>query len=81
MDQHRVDRILVHRVGGNPDERGGSTTSTAWQPPGRPDPLGGENPEPETAEQFRASRGENLGAPGFHRDEDVSEEDPSEENR
>ena len=81
MDQHRVDRLLVHRVGGNPDERGGSTSSTSWQPPGRPDPLGGENPEPETAEQFRASRGENLGAPGFHRDEDVSEEDPSEENR
>ncbi|MDA4829255.1 hemolysin family protein [Kocuria rhizophila] len=81
MDQHRVDRILVHRVGGNPDERGGSTTSTAWQPPGRPDPLGGDNREPETAEEFRLSQGENRGAPGFHRDEDVSDVDPGEEQR
>ncbi|WP_206478850.1 hemolysin family protein [Kocuria sp. KRD140] len=81
MDQHRVDRIMVHREGGNPDERGGSTSSTSWRPPGRPDPLGGENRDPETAEEFRVSHGDRVGAAGFHRDEDVSVEDPREEQQ
>ncbi|MDO4918973.1 hemolysin family protein [Kocuria sp.] len=81
MDQHRVDRIVVHREGGDPDARGGSTTSTSWQPPGRPDPLGGGDEKPETAEEWLASHPRSTGAPGFHRDEDVSEVDPREEGQ
>ena len=81
MDQHRVDRVLVHRAGGDPDERVGSTTSTAWQPPRRPDPLGADPREPETAQQFHAAQRPEQGNPAFHSDEDVSSEDPREEQR
>ena len=82
MDQHRVDRILVRREGGDPDARGGSTTSTEWKPPvGRPDPLGGEPRQPETAEEFQAAQVGQQGNPSFHRDEDVSVEDPREEQQ
>ena len=81
MDQHRVDRILVRRVGGDPESRGGSTTSTAWQPPRRPDPLGADPREPETAQQFRAAQATNQGNPAFYSDEDVSSENLREERQ
>lgn len=82
MDQHRVDRILVRREGGDPDEQGGSTTSTEWKPPaGRNDPLGGEPRQPETAEEFQAAQAGLQGNPSFRRDDDVSVEDPREEQQ
>ena len=68
-------------AGGDPDAGGGSTTSTEWKPPaGRTDPLGGEPRQPETAEEFQAQVGFQSN-PSFHRDDDVSVEDPREEQQ